>query len=93
MSMTVLPLTIPCQLAKTPATWPAGMVHDAIVRSSVVRAYSATHLISSSSTPIASATNRTASANTAVPLAAIGCRFGSSIALPKPTGRSVSGES
>ena len=29
--MTVLPPTMPCQLARHPATWPAGMVHDAII--------------------------------------------------------------
>ena len=32
----MLPPTMPCQLAYTPATHPAGMVHDAMSRSAVV---------------------------------------------------------
>jgi hypothetical protein len=67
MSTTVSPPAIPRQLANTPATWPAGMVHDAIGRSSVVCAYSETQVISSRSPPSASATSCPASANTAVP--------------------------
>ena len=75
-SMIVRPPIRPCQLAATPATWPAGIVQDAITRSSVVWAYSSSHTISSSSTPSASATIATASPNTAVPLLAIPGRSG-----------------
>ena len=62
-------------------------------RSAVVWANSATHLTSSSSTPSASPTSRTASPKMAVPFAAIACSSGWSIGWPKPTGFSVSGES
>lgn len=69
------------------------MVQDAITRSSVVWANSATQRTSSSSTPSASPTSRTASPKMAVPLAAIAGRSGWSMGWPKPTGFSVSGES
>ena len=75
-STTVLPPTRPCQLPKTPATQPALMVHEAISTSSVVCAYSASQTISSSSTPNASATRRTASAKIAVPCDIIGAGRG-----------------
>ena len=52
----------------------------------MVCAYSASQRTSSSSTPSASATMRTASPNTAVPCAVIAWRSGSSIGRPKPTG-------
>ena len=70
-STTTLSPSRPFQLAATPATQPDEMVHDPRSRSAVVCAYSASHRISSSSTPSASATIRTASAKTAVPWAVI----------------------
>ena len=67
MSTIVRPPIRPCQLAATPATCPAGIVHEPRSRSTAAAAYSGSQTISSNSMPRASPTMATASPNTAVP--------------------------
>ena len=87
------PSTQPCQLALTPATEPAGMVHDRHhdVRGRRRELRLAAHVVELDAERVGDHPHRVP--NTAVPARAMSGSAGSSIGRPKPTGISVSGES
>src|SRR4051812_22513068 len=93
ISTTVAPPTLPSQWMVTPATVSLANVHEPRSSSLVVFAYSASHTISSNTTPSASPTRATASLNTIVAAAVMPGSSGSSSGRPNPTGISVGGES
>ena len=93
ISTMLRPPILPSQWTATPATVSAASVHDPRSSSLVVLAYSASHTISSNTTPRASPTRATASLKTTVAAAVIPGSSGSSSGRPKPTGISVGGES